>query len=131
MVSGVVVNTIKWAFDRARPNLDPLTDFSGASFPSGHSAAAAASYLAVALVMSGYVHRRWKAILVGAAVGIAVAVACSRALLGVHWFTDVIGGLVLGWTWCLICWALFTPRGPVHALWGPFRGPGVASTRTK
>ena len=35
----------------------------------------------------------------GIAVAIAVAVASSRVLLGVHWFTDVLAGLALGWAW--------------------------------
>lgn len=32
----------------------------------------------------------------------AVAVATSRVLLDVHWLTDVIGGLALGWAWFAI-----------------------------
>lgn len=124
----IIVNTVKWAFDRGRPELEPLATFSGASFPSGHTTAAASVYLAIALVLAGYVHHRWKAVLIGAALGVGVAVACSRALLGVHWLTDVVGGLILGWSWCLICWALFAPRGPVHALWGPFRRPRTTTS---
>ena len=42
---------------------------------------------------------RVRAGLAGAAVAIAVAVATSRVLLGVHWFTDVLAGLALGWAW--------------------------------
>lgn len=103
-------NLVKWLVDRARPSLDPLADFSGASFPSGHTTAAAATYLAVALVLGLFVARRQRALLIGVAVGIAVAVGCSRALLGVHWFTDVLGGLVLGWSWFAICSVMFGGR---------------------
>ncbi|MDP9258614.1 MAG: phosphatase PAP2 family protein [Actinomycetota bacterium] len=46
----------------------------------------------------------------GVAVGIAVAVAASRVLLDVHWLTDVIGGLALGWAWFAICGIAFGGR---------------------
>ena len=41
---------------------------------------------------------------------IAVAVAASRALLGVHWLTDVIGGLAVGWGWFLLVAIAFGGR---------------------
>lgn len=81
--------------------------FSGFSFPSGHATAAAATYLALALVVAA-VRPNWDArIAVASGVGTAIAVAATRAMLGVHWFSDVLGGLILGWAWCLVCAWLF------------------------
>jgi undecaprenyl-diphosphatase len=49
-------------------------------------------------------------VLTGVAVGLAVAVASSRVLLDVHWLSDVIAGLVLGWVWFTICTVAFGGR---------------------
>ena len=94
-----VVNTVKAIVDRERPNISQLTGFAGSSFPSGHSAAAIASYSVFSLLLGRKRSPRVKALLSALTIGIAVAVASSRVLLGVHWFTDVLGGLAVGWAW--------------------------------
>jgi undecaprenyl-diphosphatase len=48
--------------------------------------------------------------LIAVAVAIAVAVGASRALLDVHWLSDVIGGLALGWGWFALCAIAFGGR---------------------
>ena len=106
----LISNTIKLAIDRARPELRPRAIFTGTSFPSGHTTAAAATYLAVALVLGIGSSPRARAALGGAAVSIAVAVGCTRVLLGVHWFSDVVAGLVIGWSWFGICAVAFGGR---------------------
>src|SRR4029079_13990972 len=78
--------------------------------PSGHTATAAAFWLAVALLMDRARGRRAHSLLFGAAVAISVAVACSRVLLDVHWFSDVLGGLALGWAWFALCSIAFGGR---------------------
>ena len=108
--NAAIVNLIKVLVDRARPTVAVLTGFSGRSFPSGHSAAAAACYGTVALVVSLRWSPRYRAAAYGVAVGIAVAVACSRVLLGVHWVSDVVAGLAIGWTWLALCSIAFGGR---------------------
>ena len=53
---------------------------------------------------------RTRALLAGGAVAIAVGVACSRVLLGVHWMSDVMAGLALGWAWFAVCAIAFGGR---------------------
>jgi len=106
----LLTNGIKAILDRARPTLNPTAHFLGPSFPSGHTATAAAFWLAVALLMGRSRGRRAHGLLFGAAVAISVAVACSRVLLDVHWFSDVLGGLALGWAWFALCSIAFGGR---------------------
>jgi membrane-associated phospholipid phosphatase len=103
-------NAIKVIVDRARPDLSPLTGFSGTSFPSGHATAAAATWACVAFLVGRRRHRHVRALLVGAAVALAVAVAATRVALGVHWTTDVIAGLLVGWAWWLLVTTAFGGR---------------------
>jgi undecaprenyl-diphosphatase len=106
----VVVNLTKFAVDRARPSISQLTGFSGASFPSGHAATAAATFAAAALLLGRDRTRSVQVLLAGAVGAIAVAVATTRVLLGVHWLTDVVAGLIVGWAWFALCSVAFGGR---------------------
>jgi membrane-associated phospholipid phosphatase len=101
---------IKSLLDRVRPTANPIAHTLGPSFPSGHTTGAAACFAAFALVLGRGRTRNTQAALAGAAVFIACAVAASRVLLGVHWLTDVIGGLALGWAWFALCSIAFGGR---------------------
>jgi membrane-associated phospholipid phosphatase len=105
-----VADLIKEIVDRARPDFDRLTGFSGPSFPSGHATASAASFAAFAFLAGIGRSTRVQATLASVAVAMAAGIACSRVFLGVHWVTDVLGGLALGWTWFALCSIAFGGR---------------------
>ena len=91
--AGIIVTVVKEAVDRARPPIaDPTLDPVGAvpasaSFPSGHSATAFATAVAV-----GLVYPRLRVPLLA----LAALVAVSRVYLGMHYSTDVVAGTALG-----------------------------------
>jgi undecaprenyl-diphosphatase len=82
---------------RDRPDV-PRLDGSpvGSSFPSGHTAAAAA-YAAVAVVVFWHTRKRWaRALAVILAAIIPVIVGLSRMYRGMHFLSDTIAGVLLG-----------------------------------
>jgi membrane-associated phospholipid phosphatase len=106
----LIVNGLKEVVGRDRPNVAQLVGWEGPSFPSGHAAAAAAAWPAIALVLGRGYPRLIRALLAAGAGLIAAGVAASRALLGVHWLTDIVAGVVIGYGWFLICAMMFGGR---------------------
>lgn len=101
-ISGATSSILKQVFARPRPDVVPhLDSFSNLSFPSGHATNAAAILLLAALIIPAR-HRGLWIMLAGAG---AILVAMSRVMLGVHWPSDVIGGLLWGTGFALAGWA--------------------------
>ncbi len=130
----LISNTIKVVIDRARPELRPRAEFTGTSFPSGHTTAATATYLAVALVLAIGSSPRARAALAGAALAIGVAVGCTRVLLGVHFFSDALAGFAIGLSWFGLCAVAFGGRllsfgAPAQVAASPIPRPSPVSPR--
>lgn len=106
----LVADLIKAVVGRTRPHALRLTGFSGPSFPSGHATAAAAVFAAFALLIGRGRSHRTKVVLAALSVGGAVLIASTRVMLGVHWLTDVLAGLCLGWTWFALVSVAFGGR---------------------
>ena len=71
------------------------------SFPSGHAMVALIGYgmLAYVLVVLGIRRRALQIAVVLGAAALIVAIGLSRLYLGVHYFSDVVGGYAAGAVW--------------------------------
>ena len=108
--NGLITTTIKNLADRVRPELNPIAETLGPSFPSGHSSWSAAFFAAAALLLGRGRSPRARAALAGTAAAFIVVMAGSRVLLGVHWLSDVIAGVAIGLAWFCVCAVAFGGR---------------------
>lgn len=83
--------------DRARPVVDEaVTTVPGSSFPSGHAMNAAAVGVALTVLVWPVLGRRARAAAVVGATTLGLVTAADRVLLGAHYPSDVVAGLLLG-----------------------------------
>ena len=108
--SAVLPIVTKLIVERPRPTIEHLTHLTSLSFPSEHTTQAAAVYLTIAIMLSKGLDRRWRELVIALAILIALAVAWSRVYLAVHYPTDVIAGLLLGWGWALLVFHWARPK---------------------
>jgi len=106
----------KWIFRRARPRVIPqLSDAGWFSFPSGHATMAPLVFGLGLLIWSSPRPRSTRIALLALAGAVALLIAFSRVYLGVHWPSDVVGGLVLGTGWAAL-WVWWWERAGAERL---------------
>ncbi|MFD6415919.1 phosphatase PAP2 family protein [Streptomyces sp. NPDC060194] len=118
IAGGLIGLLVKTVVERARPSLeDPVAVAPGFSFPSGHTMTATTSFAILLLVLLPLVPRRLRPVFWAVAVVSVVGVGFTRVALGVHWFSDVLGGWLLGaavvaaTAWAFEAWRTDTGRG--------------------
>jgi undecaprenyl-diphosphatase len=87
---------IKMIVQRVRPAdaLIPLNDY---SFPSGHATVSIVVCLLIWYVLQPNIKTRYgKILFLLLMIAATLLIGTSRIVLHVHWFTDVIGGFLLG-----------------------------------
>lgn len=108
LVGGAVDTAVKVIVSRDRPVLDePIATAFGQSFPSGHAYTSTAIYGALLLTFLPAMSRRFRAWAIAAYVVLVLAICFSRLALGVHFLSDVIGGVLLGGAWLVASTAAF------------------------
>lgn len=96
---------VKHLLVRDRPDLiEQVGWFGWASYPSGHAMASLAVLTTLAILANRATGRRWP---IWVALITFAVISVSRLLHGVHWPTDVIGGVLVGLIWLVATWFAF------------------------
>lgn len=108
LLGGLVDSAVKVLVDRPRPEFEvQLATALGKSFPSGHAMGSTVVYGALLLAYLPVVPRRRRPLAVAATAALVVAICATRLALGVHFLSDVVGGVVLGLAWLAASVAAF------------------------
>ena len=104
LVGCTVINqTIKHIVRRPRPNVLRLVSESGYSFPSGHSMISVAFYgLVIYFVYKNINNKYLKWALISLLSLLILTIGFSRIYVGVHYFTDVVGGFFLALAYLIV-----------------------------
>lgn len=108
LISGVISTVVKVLVDRPRPVMEePITEAFGKSFPSGHAMTATVGYGTLLLAFFPFIPERWKPRAIAGYIALVVLISASRLGLGVHFLSDVLGGIFLGAAWLCVSVAVF------------------------
>lgn len=106
--TGILNQVLKLIFKRERPDFNRLIDIGGYSFPSGHTMMAFSLYTVLAYI----VWRNLKT--TGSRMAIAIVatfmivmIAVSRIYLGVHFPSDIVGGILASSVWLIASIAMY------------------------
>jgi undecaprenyl-diphosphatase len=109
-LGALVLNTLlKASFDRPRPQIFQWgTHVLSSSFPSGHAMSATVVYSMVAFLAARLEAKRWvRWLVILVAVVLIVLIGSSRVYLGVHYPSDILAGVLMGFAWAGFCLAMF------------------------
>jgi undecaprenyl-diphosphatase len=99
--AAIIPSALKDYFMRERPDaLGQLANVKSTSFPSGHSFGATVAYFSLAFLLSRELKElKLEGLYYTLAVLVVGLVGTSRMYLGVHYPTDIVGGVCTGLIW--------------------------------
>ena len=108
LIGGAISTVVKIVVDRQRPQFDePIAQAFGKSFPSGHAMSSTVGYGTLLIAFLPLIPEKWKPRAVVAYVVLVLCISASRLGLGVHFLSDVLGGIILGAAWLCVSVAIF------------------------
>lgn len=109
IVSTILLNEgLKRVFTRSRPDLYKLMEAGGFSFPSGHTMMAVSLYAMIVYVTWPHTKNgRQRFLLVATASLFAFLIMVSRIYVGVHYPSDIMGGIFMSAFWLTLVLTIF------------------------
>lgn len=99
---------LKLFFHRARPDLNRLIEISGYSFPSGHTMMATSLYIILAFILWRNAKNSGRILYIIGALFMIGMICVSRIYLGVHYPSDIVGGITVSTFWLLLATSVYT-----------------------
>lgn len=94
---------LKSVFQRERPPVPVIEKVSGFSFPSGHALIGVVFYGLLIYVIWKEVKQRWLCLAITfLIIALVLIISFSRVYLRVHYASDVIAGLCIGFIWLVL-----------------------------
>lgn len=93
---------LKNIFNRPRPLIPLLSEAGGLSFPSGHAFMSFSFFGLLIYIIYKEIKSAWKYLLIILISCIVLLIGLSRIYLRVHYASDVIAGLCMGFMWIVI-----------------------------
>ncbi len=108
IVSGLSNLALKEVINRARPTAEHLVSVQTLSYPSGHAMSATAFYGFLIYLCYFLKINKWlKGSLIFLCSFLIVSIGISRIYLGVHFPSDIAGGIIAGTIWLMFCVLIF------------------------
>ena len=108
IISGLSNLALKEVVNRARPTAEHLVSVQTLSYPSGHAMSATAFYGFLIYLFYFLKINKWlKTSLIFLCSFLIVSIGISRIYLGVHFPSDIAGGMIAGTIWVMFCVLIF------------------------
>jgi len=114
IIGEATIQILKLIIARARPPIEfALVHESSFSFPSAHAATAILVFLSILIIVKALgknLNKYFKALIYTTLIIFIVFIPISRLYLGIHWFSDVLGGLLIGFITLFLSYKLIRPN---------------------
>lgn len=103
IIDAIIVFIAKHIIKRERPNINRIVEEKGYSYPSGHTFSATCFYgLVMFLINISSITLGYQLLITIALISIILLIGFSRIYLGVHYFSDCIGGILLSSSYIIL-----------------------------